>query len=36
VEKARELLGFNAAVDLDDGLGRTIAWHRERLGVPTA
>jgi dTDP-glucose 4,6-dehydratase len=36
VEKARELLGFNAAVDLDDGLGRTIAWHRERLGVTTA
>ena len=29
VEKARELLGFNAAVDLDDGLARTIASHRD-------
>ena len=30
VEKARELLGFDARVDLDDGLQRTIAWYRER------
>ncbi len=28
VEKARELLGFEARVDLDDGLARTIAWYR--------
>jgi len=30
VEKARELLGFEARVDLDEGLQRTIAWYRER------
>jgi UDP-glucose 4-epimerase len=30
VDKARNLLGFEAAVDLDDGLTRTIAWYRER------
>ena len=29
VEKARELLGFEAKVELDDGLARTIAWYRE-------
>jgi UDP-glucose 4-epimerase len=29
VEKAREVLGFGAAVDLDEGLARTIAWYRE-------
>jgi UDP-glucose 4-epimerase len=27
--KARELLGFEAAVELDDGLERTIDWYRE-------
>ncbi len=30
VEKAREVLGFEARVDLDDGLERTIAWYRQR------
>ena len=30
VSKARELLGFEAKVDLDEGLARTIAWYRER------
>jgi len=30
VDKARELLGFEATVELDDGLARTIAWYRER------
>jgi nucleoside-diphosphate-sugar epimerase len=34
VEKASKLLGFNATVDLDDGLARTIAWYREKLGLP--
>jgi nucleoside-diphosphate-sugar epimerase len=29
VQKARELLGFEAQVDLDEGLRRTIAWYRE-------
>ncbi len=33
VDKARGLLGFEAEVDLDDGLARTITWYRERLDV---
>ena len=28
VEKAREAIGFDAKVELDDGLERTIAWYR--------
>ena len=31
VEKARELLGFDAQVELDEGLERTVAWYREKL-----
>jgi len=31
VDKARDLLGFEANVELDDGLERTIAWYRENL-----
>lgn len=30
VDKARNLLGWEAKVDLDEGLGRTIAWYREQ------
>ncbi|HEX6491038.1 MAG TPA: NAD-dependent epimerase/dehydratase family protein [Gaiellaceae bacterium] len=30
VEKAREALGFEARVDLDEGLARTIAWYRAK------
>ena len=30
VSKAREHLGFEAQVDLDEGLARTIAWYRAR------
>jgi UDP-glucose 4-epimerase len=30
VQKARELLQFEASVDLDEGLSRTIAWYRQR------
>jgi nucleoside-diphosphate-sugar epimerase len=30
VDKARELLGFEAQVELDEGLARTIAWYRQR------
>ena len=30
VDKARELLGFEAKVELDEGLARTIAWYRSR------
>jgi len=29
VDKARNLLGFEAQVELDDGLARTIEWYRE-------
>jgi len=30
VEKARDEIGFEAGVELDDGLERTIAWYRAR------
>src|SRR5437588_905155 len=33
VDKARRLLGFEAKVDLDEGLARTIAGYRERKPV---
>ena len=33
VDKARELLGFETRVELDEGLERTIAWYRQRLGA---
>ncbi len=33
VQKARALLGFEAQVELDEGLERTIAWYRARLGA---
>ncbi|HKE19846.1 MAG TPA: NAD-dependent epimerase/dehydratase family protein, partial [Kofleriaceae bacterium] len=33
VDKARELLGFQAVVDLEEGLLRTIQWYR-REGAP--
>jgi nucleoside-diphosphate-sugar epimerase len=32
VKKAEKLLGFRASVDLEDGLERTIAWSRDKLG----
>jgi UDP-glucose 4-epimerase len=35
VNKAREQLGFEAKVDLDEGLARTIAWYRERQPAAT-
>src|SRR6476619_4551036 len=35
VEKAREVLGFEARVDLDEGLARTIAWYREQTPALT-
>lgn len=35
-DKARELLGFDAEIELDDGLTRTIAWYRQRLAAATA
>ena len=33
VDKARNLLGWEPRVDLDDGLARTIAWYRARQPV---
>jgi UDP-glucose 4-epimerase len=36
VQKARELLGFEARVELEEGLGRTIAWYREKLAAAAA
>jgi UDP-glucose 4-epimerase len=30
VDKARDLLGFEAKVELDDGLARTVQWYREQ------
>ncbi len=33
VRKAKELLGWEARVDLDEGLERTIAWYREKLAA---
>ena len=30
VDKARELIGFEARVELDEGLARTIAWYKSR------
>lgn len=34
VGKARELLGFEPRVDLEEGLARTVAWYREQLTSP--
>jgi nucleoside-diphosphate-sugar epimerase len=34
IDKARELLGFEPTVELDEGLARTIAWYRARGPVP--
>ena len=36
VDKARALLGFEAKVELDEGLERTIAWYREKLTATAA
>jgi UDP-glucose 4-epimerase len=34
VDKARNLLGFEPRVELDEGLSRTIAWYRSRKPTP--
>ena len=36
VDKARKLLEFDAKVDLDEGLTRTIAWYRARKPAASA
>jgi len=33
VRKAEKLLGFRATTDLDDGIERTLAWYRQKLGL---
>jgi len=33
IEKARQLLGYEPAVDLDEGLAKTIEWYRSRVVV---
>jgi UDP-glucose 4-epimerase len=33
VEKARTLLGFEAQVELDEGLERTVAWYKQRAAL---
>lgn len=32
ISKARELLGYSPRVELEDGLGQTIAWYRAKMG----
>jgi nucleoside-diphosphate-sugar epimerase len=34
ITRAREDLGFEPTVELDEGLRRTIAWYRGKLGKP--
>jgi nucleoside-diphosphate-sugar epimerase len=34
VRKAEKLLGFRAKVELEEGLLRTLAWYRQKLGLP--
>jgi nucleoside-diphosphate-sugar epimerase len=36
VTRLRERVGFSPSLDLDEGLARTIAWWRERLGIALA
>src|SRR5947207_14649886 len=36
VDKARTLLDFEAKVELDEGLERTIAWYRQKLAASPA
>jgi UDP-glucose 4-epimerase len=33
ITKSRELLSWEPQVDLDEGLERTLAWYRQRLGA---
>jgi UDP-glucose 4-epimerase len=36
ISKARDLLGFEPKVDLEEGLRRTLAWYRNHLAAPVA
>jgi len=33
VEKARELLGWQAQIEVQDGIAATVQWLRERAAV---
>ncbi len=33
VEKARDLLGYEAKIDLEEGIARTVEWLRENMAV---
>jgi UDP-glucose 4-epimerase len=33
VDKARELIGFEAKIDLEEGIRRTALFYREKLGI---
>jgi len=33
IGKARRILGYEPKVELEEGLARTIAWYRQRLGL---
>lgn len=33
VDLAREILGFEAIVDLEDGIARTASWYRSQGGM---
>jgi nucleoside-diphosphate-sugar epimerase len=35
VKKAEAKLGFHAQVDLDVGIARTLAWYRQKMGLPS-
>jgi nucleoside-diphosphate-sugar epimerase len=34
VSKAKRLLGFEARISLDEGLARSLVWHRAKLERP--
>lgn len=36
VTRARELMGFEASVELEDGLAETVRWFRERVDAESA
>ena len=33
IEKAKSVLGYEPQVDLEEGLGHTLAWYRETMGL---
>lgn len=35
IDKARRVLGFEPKVDIEEGIGRTFKWYRDRAAAPT-